>query len=145
MTHSRAFSIFRSCVTGCAREVLYSRVRSPFRDTPGVLLGSLMVNSRYRHLTRGMLQGAASYDSKCMFVFSEAVRFIETRPLVPSSSTAAKEIGSEQQLESDRGAYSHPPSSIYFWKGLRKKPKKITKALSALEEEQSPIPALLMT
>ena len=29
------------------------------------------------------------------------------RPLVPSSSTAPKETGSEQQLESDRGVYSH--------------------------------------
>ena len=25
--------------------------------------------------------------------------------------------GSEQQLESDRDVYSHPPSSPYFWKG----------------------------
>ena len=40
-----------------------------------------------------------------------------TRPQVPSSSTAAQETGSEQQLESDRDVYSHPPSSIYFWKG----------------------------
>ena len=40
-----------------------------------------------------------------------------------SSSTAAEETGSEQQLESDRDVYSHPSSSIYFWKG----------SLSALE------------
>ena len=30
--------------------------------------------------------------------------------------------GSEQQLESDRDVYSHPPSSIYFWKGSRQTP-----------------------
>ena len=40
-----------------------------------------------------------------------------TRPLVPSSSTAAYETGSEQQLESDRDVYSHPPSLTYFWTG----------------------------
>ena len=40
-----------------------------------------------------------------------------TRPLVPSSSTAAYDTGSEQQLESDRDVYSHPPSPTYFWKG----------------------------
>ena len=40
-----------------------------------------------------------------------------TRPLVMSSSTAAQETGSEQQLESDRDIYSRPPSSTYFWKG----------------------------
>ena len=39
-----------------------------------------------------------------------------TRPLVPSSSTAAKETGSEQQLDSDRDAFCHPLSSTYFWK-----------------------------
>ena len=33
------------------------------------------------------------------------------------SSTAASETGSEQQLDSDRDVYSHPTSSIYFWKG----------------------------
>ena len=33
-----------------------------------------------------------------------------TRPLVPSSSTAAWETGSGQQLKSDRDVYSHPPS-----------------------------------
>ena len=38
-------------------------------------------------------------------------------PLVPFSSTAAKKTGSEQQLESDRDVYCHPPSPIYFWKG----------------------------
>ena len=32
--------------------------------------------------------------------------------LVPSSSTAAQETGSEQQLESDRDVYSHPPERI---------------------------------
>ena len=37
-----------------------------------------------------------------------------TRPLVPSSSTAAMETGSEQQLESHRNVYSHPPSSTYI-------------------------------
>ena len=31
--------------------------------------------------------------------------------------TAALKTGSEQQLESDRDVYSHPPSSTYFWKG----------------------------
>ena len=40
-----------------------------------------------------------------------------TRPLVPSSSTAAEETGSEKQLESDRDVYTHSPSSTYFWKG----------------------------
>ena len=35
-----------------------------------------------------------------------------------SFSIAAKETGSEQQLESDRGVYSHPPSSTYFWKRI---------------------------
>ena len=37
---------------------------------------------------------------------------------MPSSSTAAWETGPEQQLESDRGVYSHPPSSAYFWKRI---------------------------
>ena len=45
-----------------------------------------------------------------------------TRPLVPSSSSAAQETGSEQQLESDRDVYSHPPSSTYFWKGSLQTP-----------------------
>ena len=40
-----------------------------------------------------------------------------TRPLVMSSSTAAQETGSKQQLESDRDVYSHPPSKTYFKKG----------------------------
>ena len=30
---------------------------------------------------------------------------------------SSKKTGSEQQLESDRDVYSHPPSSTYFWKG----------------------------
>ena len=34
-----------------------------------------------------------------------------------NSSTAAKETGSEQQLESSKDVYSHPSSSTYFWKG----------------------------
>ena len=37
-----------------------------------------------------------------------------TRPLVPSSSTVASETGSEQQLESDRNVYSHPPFNIFL-------------------------------
>ena len=41
----------------------------------------------------------------------------KTRPLVPSSSMTALETGSEQQLESNRDVYSHPPSSTYSWKG----------------------------
>ena len=61
-----------------------------------------------------------------------------TRPPVQFSSIAAWETGSEQQLESDRDVYSHPPSSTYFWKGSCQTPYKITKALS-------PISALLMT
>ena len=40
------------------------------------------------------------------------------RPLVRSSSTATYETGSEQQLESERDVYSHPPSSTYFWKRI---------------------------
>ena len=40
-----------------------------------------------------------------------------TKPPVRSSSTAVLETGSEQQLQSDRDVYSHPPSSTYFWKG----------------------------
>ena len=32
-------------------------------------------------------------------------------------TTAAQETGPEQQLESNRDVYSHPPSSTYFWKG----------------------------
>ena len=53
-------------------------------------------------------------------VSANHIRVIKTsmiRPLVPSSSTAAQETGSEEQLESDRDAYSHPSSSTYFWKG----------------------------
>ena len=41
-----------------------------------------------------------------------------TRPLVSSSSTAAYETGSEQQLESDRDVYSYAASSTYFWKRI---------------------------
>ena len=37
-----------------------------------------------------------------------------TRPLVQSSSTAGKETGSEQQLESDRDVYANPPPSTFF-------------------------------
>ena len=48
---------------------------------------------------------------------SESSKTSMTRPLVPSSSTAAEETGSEQQLESDRDVYSHQHSSTYFWKG----------------------------
>ena len=40
-----------------------------------------------------------------------------TRPPVPSSSTAAEETSSEQQLESYTDVYSQPPSSTYFWTG----------------------------
>ena len=42
------------------------------------------------------------------------------RPLVPSSSTAAQGTGAEQQLESVKDVYCHPPSSTYFLKGGRK-------------------------
>ena len=49
---------------------------------------------------------------------SESSKTFMTRPPVQSSSTAAEETGSEQQLESDRLVYSHPPSSAYLWKGL---------------------------
>ena len=48
---------------------------------------------------------------------SESLKIFMTRPLVPSSSTAAWETGSEQQLESDRDVYSYPPTSTYFSKG----------------------------
>ena len=34
-----------------------------------------------------------------------------------TQTTAAYETGIEQQLESDRDVYSHPPSAAYFWKG----------------------------
>ena len=34
-----------------------------------------------------------------------------------AQTTAAQETGPEQQLESNRDVYSHPPSSTYFWKG----------------------------
>ena len=43
-----------------------------------------------------------------------------SKPEILSSiaqATAAQETSSEQQLESDRNVYSHPPSSTYFWKG----------------------------
>ena len=40
--------------------------------------------------------------------------------------TQATETGSKQQLESDRNVYSHPPSSLYFWKGSWQTPQKIT-------------------
>ena len=39
-----------------------------------------------------------------------------------AQATAAQEIGSERQMESDRYVYSHPPSSTYFWKGSRQTP-----------------------
>ena len=45
------------------------------------------------------------------------IKNLLTGPLVPSSSTPAYETGFEQQLESARDVYSHPPSSTYFWKG----------------------------
>ena len=45
-----------------------------------------------------------------------------TRPPVQSSSTAAQETGSKQQLGSDRDVYCHTPSSTYFWKGSRQTP-----------------------
>ena len=47
-----------------------------------------------------------------------------TRPPEQSSSTAAYETGSELQLESDKDVYSHPLSSICFWKGSCQKPLK---------------------
>ena len=47
---------------------------------------------------------------------SESSKICMTRPLVPSSSTAALGTGFEQQLESDKDIYSHPPSSTYFAK-----------------------------
>ena len=46
-------------------------------------------------------------------IIANLIRVIKTsvtRPLVPSSSTAAWETGSGQQLKSDRDVYSHPPS-----------------------------------
>ena len=46
-------------------------------------------------------------------IIANPIRVIKTsvtRPLVPSSSTAAWETGSGQQLKSDRDVYSHPPS-----------------------------------
>ena len=49
--------------------------------------------------------------------FSESLKSSMTRPLVPSSSTATWETGSEQKLDSDRAVYYHQPSSICFWKG----------------------------
>ena len=48
---------------------------------------------------------------------SKSSKISMRRPLVPSSSTVAQETGSKQQLESNRGVNSHPPSSTYFWKG----------------------------
>ena len=47
--------------------------------------------------------------------------------------------------ESDRDVYSHSPSLTHFQKRSRQTPQTITKALSALEAERSPISALLMT
>ena len=47
--------------------------------------------------------------------FTQVIKTSMTMPLVQSSSTAAQETGSGQQLESDRDVYSHPPSSTYFW------------------------------
>ena len=58
-------------------------------------------------------------------IIANLIRVIKTsvtRPLVPSSSTAAYETGSGQQLESDRDVYSHPPSSTYLWKGSLQTP-----------------------
>ena len=49
--------------------------------------------------------------------FTQVIKTSMTMPLVQSSSTAAQETGSGQQLESDRDVYSHPPSSTHFLKG----------------------------
>ena len=52
-------------------------------------------------------------------IIANLIRVIKTsvtRPLMPSSSTAAWGTGSGQQLESDSDVYSHPPSSTCFWK-----------------------------
>ena len=68
-----------------------------------------------------------------------------TRPPVQYPSVAAWETFSEKKMESDRDVYTHPPSSTYFWKGSQQTPQKIMKVLSALEAEESPISALLMT
>ena len=68
-----------------------------------------------------------------------------TRPPVQYPSVAAWETFSEKKIESDRDVYTHPPSSTYFWKGSQQTSLKIIKALSALEAEQSPISALLIT
>ena len=68
-----------------------------------------------------------------------------TRPPVQYPSVAAWETFFEKKMESDRDVYTHPPSSTYFWKGSQQTSLKIIKALSALEAEQSPISALLIT
>ena len=40
---------------------------------------------------------------------TKVIKNLYNKALLPSSSTAAQETGSEQQLESDRDVYSHPP------------------------------------
>ena len=58
-----------------------------------------------------------------------------TRPLVQSSSTAGKETASEQQLESDKDVYFHPPSSTYFWKdGLAGDEQELAKLVECLDK-----------
>ena len=58
-----------------------------------------------------------------------------TRPLVQSSSTAGKETASEQQLESDKDVYFHPPSSTYFWKdGLAGEEEELGKLVERLDK-----------
>ena len=76
---------------------------------------------------------------------SETPNSSMTRLHTQSTWMAAKDTDSEQQLESVRDVYSHPSTSIHFWKASWQTPWKIMKALSALEAEQSPISTLLMT
>ena len=52
-----------------------------------------------------------------------------------SSSTAGKETASEQQLESDKDVYFHPPSSTYFWKdGLAGEEEELGKLVERLDK-----------
>ena len=60
----------------------------------------------------------------------QVIKYLYNKAIVPSSSTAAWETGSEQQLESDKDVYSHPPSSTYFWKRI---------TTDALEDHESTV------
>ena len=68
---------------------------------------------------------------------SESSKTFMTRPIVRSSSTAAQETGSEQQLESDRDVYSEPSSGLWFATINQEVSKRISPTLSL---SLSPLP-----